>query len=459
MAGVFSPLDEELGLSRSCLTPFVQESLVRLGTWMSFAHAARELAHHAHVQISASTARRLTEASGAAYVAVQTAQVAALERDLPPAPAGPALQQLSADGAHVPLVGGTWAEVKTLAVGTVVTRTTCTTRDREQPVHTEDISYFSRLADHATFTRLALVETHRRGTERAGQVVAVMDGALWLQEFVATHRPDAVRIVDWPHVVGYLAQVARAVYGEETPAARAWLAQQRHLLLEEAPEPVVATLQRLHGQVEAVARAEQAPWSWTVALVGRERGGQGVLTAPMAATALPVVEEALGYLEARVAQLRYAAFRAAGYPIGSGMVESANKLLVEGRLKGAGRRWARAHVNSLLGLRTVAFADRWAEATTQIGAYERQQAHAATTTRRQQQHAARAAAAASSPRGAAPPAPEQGPPAPLPAAPAAAHTTPVPVAAPASPPRARRSFRPAAEHPWRRGPAVLPRSA
>jgi hypothetical protein len=37
---------------------------------------------------------------------------------------------------------------------------------------------------------------------------------------------------------------------------------------------------------------------------------------------------ALAYLVTRVEQMRYAQFRAAGWPIGSGMVESANKQVV-----------------------------------------------------------------------------------------------------------------------------------
>jgi hypothetical protein len=45
------------------------------------------------------TVRRTTEGAGAAYVAVQTAEVEQLERTLPPAPAGPAVQRLSVDGA------------------------------------------------------------------------------------------------------------------------------------------------------------------------------------------------------------------------------------------------------------------------------------------------------------------------------------------------------------------------
>ena len=64
------------------------------------------------------TVRRYTQAAGAAYVAEQTAEVERLERERPAAPAGATLQYMSA-GAMVPLAGGQWAEVKTLAIGGV----------------------------------------------------------------------------------------------------------------------------------------------------------------------------------------------------------------------------------------------------------------------------------------------------------------------------------------------------
>ena len=81
------------------------------------------------------------------------------------------------------------------------------------------------------------------------------------------------------------------------------------------------------------------------------------------------VEERLGLLRAElIAQelaLRAAAeaaeFDAAGYPVGSGMVESANKLVVEARLKGSGMHWARANVNPLLALRSAICSGRWPE--------------------------------------------------------------------------------------------------
>jgi hypothetical protein len=49
-----------------------------------------------------------------------------------------------------------------------------------------------------------------------------------------------------------------------------------------------------------------------------------------------VLLENLNYLKKRQAQIQYAQFRAEGHPIGSGIVESANKLVVQVRLKGAG---------------------------------------------------------------------------------------------------------------------------
>jgi hypothetical protein len=50
--------------------------------------------------------------------------------------------------------------------------------------------------------------------------------------------------------------------------------------------------------------------------------------------------------------MQYPAYQRQGWPLGSGMVGSANKLLVQARLKGAGMHWEPAHVNPLLALRT-----------------------------------------------------------------------------------------------------------
>lgn len=281
-SGVF-PLDDELGLLPGGLSERVSEGLARLSAQRPFRQAAADLAFFWGVQVSEATARRHARAAGAAVGALQEAELARLEAGLePPASAdGPvAVQQVSADGAMVPLVGGAWAEVKTLAVGTVeATREP----DGAPGARAVDLSYFSRLADAATFTRQATVELARRGTEQAGLVVGVMDGAVWLQGFLDHHRPDAVRVLDFPHAVEHLAAAAQATFGTGTPDATAWLDAQAHDLKHTGPATVLAALRHLP--------AAQA----------RDPAAAG---AARAAT--------LGYLEARAAQLDYPGFRAAG---------------------------------------------------------------------------------------------------------------------------------------------------
>lgn len=321
----FSPLDEELGLLAGALTPPLQAHLTRLGSRLSFAEAASELWHLKGVRVSAATARRRTEADGAVYAALQDAVARQVLADPPPPQPGPAVQQVSVDGAMVGVVDGSWREVRTVAIGTVVPGRVPGT------VRCEALSYCSRMTDAATFITLAAGEVHRRGVETAGCVAGVVDGAEWCQQFLQAHRPDAVRILDFPHAAQRLSDVAEAVWGPGE-VARTWAATQRTALREGDPAAVLAAICALP------------------------------LAEPRAADARRVQGEVLGYLQPRLGQMQYATFRAQGLPIGSGIVESANKLVVEARLKGAGRRWAAQHVNPLLALRGALCSKRWDDA-------------------------------------------------------------------------------------------------
>lgn len=372
---------------------------MRLGAWMPFAHAARELGRLSRapdgVLASESLAERLTEAAGAAYVAEQTAAVEALEQHPTPEPAGPAVLQVSVDGAMISLVGKQWVEVKTLAIGTVVREADGTARARE-------LSYFSRRAEHTAFRRLALVETYRRGVGTALQVVAVMDGADWLQRFIDFHRPDAIRILDFPHAVEYLTRASREAFGAGTARTSEWIATQAHTLKHAGPDPVLAALRALPS--------------------GEHR------------------DTALGYLEPRLAQLQYPTFRAQGLPIGSGIVESANKVVVEDRLKGSGMHWAPRSVDPLLALRTIVCADRWDEAWPRITARLRADARTRSCTLQADHRAARAAALAAAQPPAAPPQPQTPP----------ASTTTPPATSTSPSPKMIVDGRPTKAHPWNR---------
>src|SRR5437870_9749354 len=88
---------------------------------------------------------------------------------------------------------------------------------------------------------------YRRGTESASVVCAVQDGAEWLQGLVDVLRPDAVRILDFPHAVEHLTAAAQASLGIGTSVLTAWLDQQAHTLKRAADgiRQVLTALARL----------------------------------------------------------------------------------------------------------------------------------------------------------------------------------------------------------------------
>jgi hypothetical protein len=384
-----------LALVPGHLTPWLAEGLVRAGTNTPFGEARRTLAHFTGTTVAEATARRLTEAAGAAWVQVEAAATARLEADpggaAAAAPTAGDVQHLGVDGVFAPIVGGDWREVKLATIGAVVVD--------GDAAHTTTLSYFARMVDHETFGRQALGELHRRGTFDVATVVAVADGADWIQGFVDLHRPDAVRVLDFAHALGYLAQAAQAAFGAGTAATSEWLATWAHELRHGDPAKVLAAL--------AALPAEEAR------------------------------DQALHYLGERREQIRYADFAAAGYPLGSGCAESGAKTLVQARLCGAGMRWAPAHVDPMVGLRTVLCGGRWEEAWPQIVSQLRLRARLASAERRTARLARRV------PPPALPPPPSSLPPAPL-------SSPPTPVAAPARP-KLVVNGRPTADHPWKRG--------
>ena len=399
--GVF-PLDEELELGTERFDPWLVESIVLLGTVMPFERVPLVLDRLLTVPVGVETARRLTEAIGETRVTLEAAEAERVRATLPMPVSGPAVQQLSLDGAMVPLVGGAWAEVKTLALGEVE-RTTAA--DGSVRIRTTALSYFSRLTDAETFREQARGELYRRGTAAATVVCAVQDGAEWQQRFVDYHRPDAVRILDFPHALEHLGTVGRAVFGAGSAAFSEWLGAQAHTFKHGEPDRVLTALRTLDltDAVDPEASRHQA--------------------------------EALTYFEKRRAQLAYADFRTLGYPIGSGVVESANKLVVEARLKGSGMRWDRASVSPMVSLRDLLCSDRWAAEWPVTW-----RAHLAESRHRRPR---RAQDADSDPDPAAtlpaPPTPQ----------PARSTRPAAPPPSPTSPPRVV-DGRPTAAHPWRK---------
>ncbi len=354
----FFPLDEQLGLQPSSLTPLQLQHLVHFASLHSFGQAAKLLKEHHGVQVSASTSRRQTEELGACAEAVQNEQAMALLRQKHTQPKqeggdkDAVKQVLSTDGSYVSLRGKVWTEVKTVLVGEVQEQTRPSTQRPQQEVKTVKISYFSRMSDADTFIELTTGELERRGVFDAKAVGAVQDGAEWIQSLIDAHRPDAVRILDFYHAAEYLSEIAMLVRNAGTSLAESWLDEQLHELKHQGPAKVLAEVGRLlkeHPQVEELATKVQ-------------------------------------YLQKREQLMRYPLFQQQGWPLGSGSVESANSCVVQQRLKGPGMHWEGRHVNSMLALRTGVCNDRWEETMQQASRQRLLTRRARRLTRQQQKY-------------------------------------------------------------------------
>jgi hypothetical protein len=374
----FFPLDEELGLQPGSLTPRQLEHLVRVSLWMPFGKAVKLLSDVTGVQVSEPTARRQTEAAGAVYEAWQNEQAEHIWGEKPRQSHGTSSAQaaaqsgnraqeqktcspkrrqksrglrsekqrrkdeklvLSSDGAMIPLVGGEYVEAKTVAIGHVQIKQKASKQRTDQQVETVDLSYFSRVTDAQTFGRLSIVETERRGISLTKQVAAVQDGAEWIQGFVDLHAKNAIRILDFAHARGYLAEIAELVRGAGTKLPADWLDKHCHELKHQGPTLVlkdIGLLLQKHPDV-------------------------------------PELETKVNYLRKREQQMQYPLYQQLGWPLGSGSVESSHKSVVQARLKGAGMRWERSHVNPMLALRTQVCHDRWDEAWVQTSEHRLEQ--------------------------------------------------------------------------------------
>ena len=183
--GLF-PLDDELELLPGALTPRLAgepgaagelDAVRARGAGAGLADAGRWSVE--------SVAERLTEAAGAAYVAEQTAAVERLEQR--PTPGAGRAGRAAGQRRRGDDLAGRQAVGRGQDAGDRdgrpgggrrrSGRASCRT-SRGGP-------------STPTFRRLALVETYRRGVGTAWTVVAVMDGADWLQGFIDFHRPDA----------------------------------------------------------------------------------------------------------------------------------------------------------------------------------------------------------------------------------------------------------------------------
>jgi len=170
------------------------------------------------------------------------------------------------------------------------------------------------------------------GVSQAAQVVFVSDGAEWIWNRLAKLIEDAEipedrieLVLDYYHGTEHVADALKACKNLKAEERRALLDKLCRLLLEpDGPRQVIEHLRKL----------------------ARGRRGRKV-------------NKEISYLEGHLDHMRYAELRAKKVPIGSGVVESAVRRILNLRFKSASMCWRPDHLEPLLYLRAILKAGRW----------------------------------------------------------------------------------------------------
>lgn len=317
------------------------EAIVRLGCRLPYREAEEELERMWGVKVPQSTIRKITLKNGQVADQLIKEQVEQLHQGKgEKSPCG-AVDQLvmSADGAMICTTTEGWKEVKTVAFGRY--EVGWDAKKHEVKTQTDEISYFSRFEPASQFGESAIYEWARRKGDQAKKVVAVNDGALWIQSFVDYHCPKATRVIDFAHAKSYVAQIGRLIHGAETDIFRQWYAKMSKQLGKSPPQRTLADLRFL--QNSHLDHPDQVE-----------------------------IGQAVQYLERRKEMIDYRHFRKEGIPIGSGIVESGHRVVMHRRMKQAGMRWKTDNINPMLTLRMALCNQRWDETWQKIQVASRQ---------------------------------------------------------------------------------------
>ena len=161
--------------------------------------------------------------------------------------------------------------------------------------------YFCDIAGAEEFGKLLWATGCAVGADYARLLVFICDGAVWIWNLIAHYFPNAIQIVDWYHAADRLKWIAKEVFSNP---------DERQVWLERVTQDL------WQGSVELVIEACQ----------------------PLS-TKSNLAKQALSYYGNNIERMRYAHFRAQGFLIGSGVIESGCKQIVTQRLKLPGAQW------------------------------------------------------------------------------------------------------------------------
>ena len=341
----FAPLDARLGVTATSLSPGLARACALAGAEMPYAKGFELIATVTGLDLaSTSTLARATRGQGArareAITAETAARAAAGRR---PAPGvngdGPGLCYIVLDGTGAPMLPSECAGragkdpdknegragTREVKIGCFFTQTETDPATGDPVQDPGSATYISTFEPAAAFGVHAKAEYHRRDLDQIRQPIVLGDGARWIWTIADEQFPAATQIVDYFHAREHLADLVKLL----TPA-----------LTQQGIDPAVfeqALIDHLDlGQTTQIAQAVEA-----------------LALGDHAPDLVKPATTETGYFTGNHHRMQYADYRANGYYIGSGPVESACNTIVKQRAKRAGMHWTIHGLDPVLAIRTL----------------------------------------------------------------------------------------------------------
>jgi hypothetical protein len=320
------PWDETLRLSPQRLSPGAQEVVCLAGIQESFGKAAgRTLRKLAGLSLSESTVERTTEATGARLgeqlqggTVFDTAQPYDWHKDV----SGQTCGYLSLDATGILMQGdeGAKAEGRMVYVGMIYNPQPRKLEEEALSKPCDGVRYLAGLYSLDELGPQMRRQGAQVGMDAADVWIALTDGGNGLEEFIDVYFPRAVKILDFHHATGHLADFAKAF--RQGPQAERLLSAWCHILKQAGGTQMIKVIERLdRKKMSAETQAEQ--------------------------------DGLLNYLRNNVGRMDYSSYLKKGWQIGSGAIESACKTVVNQRLCLGGMRWGEEGSDAVAHLRAL----------------------------------------------------------------------------------------------------------
>jgi hypothetical protein len=319
------PFDLWSGLEAGMTTPAARRMLSLAGMSFSFDTASERLAELCMLKVSNDTIRTVSEAEGA--VAIQF-----LANSAAPGKAfakGKGDAEFYTDGVTVNTTEG-WRDLRLNVFDKREAgdpATPANWADRVLPPPSVRIAFASMAAceqQGLAWKRLG----EKLGVADDERLSVLADGAKWIWDQARQCWTKAQWVLDVFHVSEPIHDCGKAVFGDKSPQARPWSENQVQSLIEHGPVEYLKDLRAF-----AVLHTDAAKRN--------------------------AVESLLGYLTPNVDSLWYKQRLADGRPIGSGLIEGANKTVVANRLKLNSARWTPEHAEHIAALRCLDYSGLW----------------------------------------------------------------------------------------------------